>query len=148
MARVTPRTIKAWLPVVAIGAAMLLAGKLAARSVDWLAGAGERDRLPLPPGQQPTLTASQAAWIAEQVYAGAWEGWVFWDNERVVIDALSQCANDADVVAVFNAYGVRQGPMPLDWRGNLVRTVLAVLSDSERQSLNATFAQKGIQSRF
>lgn len=148
MARVKPATVKAWLPVVAIGAALLLAGRVAQRAVNWLLGAGAKDRLPMPPGQRPTLDAARIAWIAEQVYAGAWEGWIFWDNEAVVLEAIASVGNDADLVAVFNAYGIRQGPMPLDWRGNLVQTVNSVLSDAQRAALNRRLRAKGLQSQF
>lgn len=101
-----------------------------------------------PPGQRPTLTRSAAEVIAERVYAAAWEGWVFYDDEDDIIRALSQLGNDADFVLVFNVYGIRRGPFPLDAELNLVQTVQATLNDEEVDQLNATLASKGLTNRF
>lgn len=148
----------------AIYAALAIAGGLALKSFfGGLFGHGDDGGTSTPGGSSnpggdqppapetdvpPTLTAVQAGILADQIEAAIWGTSIFGDwteDEDLVIAAITQCQNDADVRVLMNAYGLRGSILD---KLNLPNTVDQYLSASDIAAINADFAGKGIKLRF
>ena len=141
MAKPEARELVPWL---LLGAAVYVGMKM----LDSAIHSGNEQNYPAPPGQAPTLSDSILSNLAARIYAGTWSGWIFAEDEGAIIRALDQLANDADFARLATIYGTRRGPFVLDPSLNLVQSVQSALNDSEIEQVNATFAGKGMQSRF
>ena len=143
MANAKPRDLAPWLVLAAgvyVGYRILKGAGL------FTPGAG--DQVTPPVGQRPTLNRTALEQLAERIYAAAWEGWIFYEDEDDIIRALKELKNDADFAALFNIYGIRRGPFILDAELNLTQTVQASLTDDEVSTLNAALAANGLTVRF
>lgn len=143
MANVKPRDLAPWLVLVAgvyVGYRILKGMGL------FTPGAGTQVTPPV--GQRPTLNRTALEQLAERIYAAAWEGWIFYEDEDDIIRALKELKNDADFAALFSIYGVRRGPFTLDAELNLTQTVQVSLTDDEVSTLNAALAANGLTVRF
>ncbi len=73
-------------------------------------------------------------------------------NEQVVIKAFSEMMNDADVLKLVTAYGVREydncGYGTGDFKGTLSQAIVNEMDVSERAKLNKSLAAKGITYTF
>ncbi len=112
---------------------------------DGLGRPGASDRLPPLPGA--SYPPERYAAIAERIYSAAWNS-AWSEDEDAILKALAEMRNDADVVALFNAYGKRSGPLLIDGAYNLVGTVRKFLSASELAAVNAFFHSRGISAQF
>lgn len=143
----------------AIGGGVLLVAMAVANKF----GLFERDRREDPrlgPGntpkdvdQEPTLTKQAARHLADTIFAAIYGSGDLTtgstgEDEEAVIAALVQAQNDADVLAIMDAYGVRSGTW--SWSGDLDLTgaVTTFLSRSDVEAINSNYRDKGIQILF
>jgi len=111
-----------------------------------LGAPGASDSLPAMPGQ--SYPDARYLLLAERIYAAAFRP-DFGEDEEAIIRALAEMKNDADVVALFNAYGSRSGPYLVSpGPFNLVQTVRAYLSPSQLAAVNVFFHRHGITAQF
>lgn len=143
MANVKPRDLAPWL---VLAAGVYVGYRILKGMGLFTPGAGAQVTPPV--GQRPTLNRTALEQLAERIYAAAWEGWIFYEDEDDIIRALKELKNDADFAALFNIYGVRRGPFTLDAELNLTQTVQASLTDDEVSTLNAALAANGLTVRF
>jgi hypothetical protein len=127
--------------------------------VDSFFGGDDPDPL-LPPGmyppditEPPTLSAQQVAWIAQGIYAAVYGDGSFWngsgtENEDVVVELLQLAMNDADVLAISDAYGSRSGWFSLSGSLTLFGVVAEYLSPGDIEAINNNYASKGIAISF
>ncbi len=105
----------------------------------------------------PTITREQARIIAEQVsmaiYGSStfWQSWLFGsmiEDEGAVMEALTNEAirNDADVLLVADAYGVRSAMWTPDY--TLPQALKAYLEPSDIATINQAYADRNINLRF
>lgn len=103
--------------------------------------------------EPPTLTRQGARLLADTIFAAIYGSGDFWtgstgEREDVVIGALWQCRNDADVLLVIDAYGIRGGSWSLSGQMNLPATLVEYLDRAERETLNQGLSDRGINLRF
>ena len=110
-----------------------------------LAADSEKDSLPAMPGT--TYPRQQYALMAERIYSAIWTS-PYTEDEFSVMRVLAELRNTADLVALFNAYGIRRGPNIIDMSGNLYATIRHYFSADEIAAVNRHFARKGIQAAF
>ena len=108
---------------------------------------------PMPEGQTPTLNASQLRLLVDRIFGAIYGDGSFWsgataEDEAAVVDALTVPRNDADVVALINAWGIRGGRWSTAGDLTLPATVREYLSPSDIADINAGFAQRGITFTF
>lgn len=96
----------------------------------------------------PTLNAGQLAVIADRIYAAAYEGSPFYEDEDDMSRALLSIRNDADFFALFNVYGERSGPVWGSPVRNLIEVFQDLFDDSEVAELNRKLAAKGLTVRI
>lgn len=120
---------------------------------------GDKDDPRLPPEinpedikTPPTLTTQGARWIADAIYSAIYGDGSFWsgritENEDVVIQGLTVAKNDADVLAIADAYG-RRGKWWLIGVQDLSATVSEYLSSDDVEAVNSNYRRKGINIQF
>jgi hypothetical protein len=135
---------------IALGA-LLLANKL------FGADTVEPYPMPVDPGtgqpMRPTLTDSQVRLLVDRIFGAIYGDGSFWsgstaEDEQAVVDALAVPQNDADVVALINAWGVRSGRWSTAGDLTLPATVREYLGASDIATINAGFRARGISYTF
>lgn len=97
---------------------------------------------------EPTLPAYQLQMMASVIHAAFWEFWIFGEDEDDISRTILACNTNADLAALANTYGRRQGPIWGDASLNLPELVIAGMDDDEVQALNAALLAKGITIQF
>ena len=110
-----------------------------------LAADSEKGSLPPLPGT--SFPRQQYFLMAERIYSAIWTS-PYTEDEFSVMRVLAELRNTADLVALFNAYGIRRGPNIIDMSGNLYATIRHYFSADEIAAVNRHFARKGIQAAF
>lgn len=87
----------------------------------------------------PVATYKQIADALEAAFAVT----SFTEDDSAIAQGLMLMQNDCDVAALMNAFGVRRGTLLTD-DYNLVQGVQMYLDDSEKDTVNANYASKGI----
>ena len=85
--------------------------------------------------------------LADTIEAAVWGGLAFTENDDEIEEALKQCQNDDDFIAISAAYGVRGRGLVLRDYYNLLQTLEMYLDESNRDNVNADFQQKGMNTR-
>lgn len=143
----------------AIGGGVLLVAFAVAKKFG-LFDTDRREEPRLPPENEPppvtiapTITKQAARHLADTIFAAIYGSGDFTtgstgEDEEAVIAALVQAQNDADVLAIMDAYGVRSGTW--SWSGDLDLTgaVNTFLSRSDIEAINMNYRDKGIQILF
>jgi len=135
----------------AIGAGLLL--------YNWVKGEAPDPYIDDPPTVTvpPTMTREQARVLAEQVsmaiYGSStfYQSWLFGsmvEDEGQVVASMTNASirNDADVLLVFDEYGVRSAMWTPDY--TLPQAIAAYLEPSDVQAINDAYAQRGINIRL
>lgn len=145
MANVKPLDVAQWL-LLGFGFSLLLkAAKVVDNVFGGLSADAGADHLTPLPGQSYKTQVYELQ--AERLYAAVWTS-QWYEDEYAVMRVLAEMRNTADVVALFNAYGIRKGPRVLDLSGNLYATVRHFLSAEELAAINTFFRRRGIQAAF
>lgn len=101
-------------------------------------------------GIKPTLNQTQISGIANALF-GAMDG--YGTNYDTVAREFAKINNDADMLSVAKAYGVREvssgrlNPEP-NFTGTLQAALKSELSSSEISAINGVLARKGIKNRL
>jgi hypothetical protein len=85
--------------------------------------------------------------LADTIESAVWGGLAFTENDDEIEEALKQCQNDDDFIAISAAYGVRGRGLVLRDYYNLLQTLEMYLDESNRDNVNADFQQKGMNTR-
>lgn len=136
-----------------------LAYKLIKASKDLKQGKGSReedravnndlDKL-ITNGKGPSLSQSQIMGSANTLFT-AMDGYA--SDESAIYSVFAKAKNDADVLAIIKAYGIREvssgklNPEP-NIKGSLSMALTSELSRTEIGALNMLLAKKGIKHRF
>lgn len=145
MASVKPLDIAQWI-LLGFGVSILMKAQKAVSNVfGAIAEDGEADHI------RPLAGASYAPSVyelqAERIYAAIWTS-QWQEDEYAVMRVFAEMRNTADVVALFNAYGIRRGPGIMDGSGNLLATVRKYLAPDELAAINTFFRRKGINAQL
>lgn len=130
--------------------AVLIVGTLygAYRIYDYFRSATGGDAFPsgYRPGR-PTLSENKLREIADRIYASAWEGFVFYEDEEDMDTALLEIPTDGDMYRLIQLYDVR-GPGLGAASLNLIQTFHATHNDEELAALNAQLIAKGLTAQL
>lgn len=101
-------------------------------------------------GKGPTLPPSQISGLANTLFQ-AMDGYN--TDERAIYSVFVKVKNDADVLAIIKAYGIRElssgkfNPEP-NLKGSLTEAFTSELNRNEIAQLNMILAKKAIKHRF
>lgn len=147
--------IEKYIPYALAGVGILMLVKSVGRSLGL--GPDEQPDPLLPGGLDPgtvtvppTLTAEHARVLAETIYVALYGDGTLWsgnatEDEQVVIGALAQCRNDADVLLLIDRYGNRSGLFALTGSMGLIAALREYLSARDIEEVNATWRTAGIR---
>lgn len=101
-------------------------------------------------GIKPTMQAVQYSSAADKIHT-AMDG--YGTDESTIYDAFAKMVNDADILSLMNAYGIRtvsSGKLNSepDFKGTLAGAISNELDAAERKVLNDKLAKKGIKYTF
>ena len=114
------------------------------KEIDQLKSEATQQKLPA------TLTPSQITDVANQLFAAV-DG--FGHNEKAIYANIAKIKNNADMIGVISAFGVREvstgayNPIP-NTKGTLPVIFRIRLSNEEIKAINGMLAKKGITYRF